>query len=826
MRRRGLGSGCVTIIFALFFVVGHALTADNNLLTVNREMVRTDEEVSISIQSQGDDITRLDYQIGKLSWEEVLIDGKTGWSVVLGNEAAVCEKGMPALPKICRSLIIPDNAEMSVRVTYSDYEVYDNVLIAPSKGTLLRSVNPADIPYEFGDVYYQDAWYPERIVELNDPYIIRDYRGQVVEVYPYQYNPVTRQLRAYSDITVEVFPDGNGKINVLNRTKPMTTIDSEFKHIYKKHFLNFGPEIMGYTAVEDQGNMLVITYDNFRPAMEVFVAWKNMKGIRTDIVNVSEIGNDEDLIKDYIRNYYNTNGLTFVLLVGDYQQITTFVERFGYENGATDPTYSYLVGDDHYPDLFVGRFSAQDIGQTSTMVRRSVEYERYPHEGAAWYTQGAGIASNQGPGDDGEMDWEHIRNIRSDLMNYTYTRVDELYDGSHGGEDEDGNPTPYMVTSTINAGTSVINYCGHGWDQGWSTSGFDNYDVNGLTNDNILPFIWSVACNNGGFDDNLTCFAEAWLRAVNGGEPTGAVGAFMSSISQSWDPPMEGQDEMNAILCEMDENNIKRSYGGISFNGCMSMNDKYGNAGYEMTDTWHIFGDPSLEVRTDTPGTITVDHDATISIGSNGFEVTVTGLEGALCALSRDSTYLGAGYTNGSGRAIVHLDEPLTAGEDLVLMVTAYNKIPYEANISVTSDPALLYVDDSYPQFAIMSGGWRSGSHENAWNAGGWFTRGSTGSGSVGWGVNSFVESGTYDVYVWKFEHNFMGMMATDAHYKVHHSTGESDWIIVDQSTPGDEWIYLGTFDFDRYSTQGVQMTDEANGVVIADAIRLEQVSP
>ena len=94
----------------------------------------------------------------------------------------------------------------------------------------------------------------------------------------------------------------------------------------------------------------------------------------------------------------------------------------------------------------------------------------------------------------------------------------------------------------MNAGRGMINYCGHGSDTSWGSTGFNNSNVNALVNDNMLPVICSVACVNGNFP-NQTCFAEAWLRATNNGEPTGAVATYMSTVNQSWDPPMEGEDE-------------------------------------------------------------------------------------------------------------------------------------------------------------------------------------------------------------------------------------------------------------------------------------------
>ncbi len=53
---------------------------------------------------------------------------------------------------------------------------------------------------------------------------------------------------------------------------------------------------------------------------------------------------------------------------------------------------------------------------------------------------------------------------------------------------------------------------------------------------------------------------------------------------------MRGQDEMNDILTEAYSDNIKRTFGGVTMNGVMNMNDNYGNQAYTETDCWTIFG--------------------------------------------------------------------------------------------------------------------------------------------------------------------------------------------------------------------------------------------
>ena len=81
----------------------------------------------------------------------------------------------------------------------------------------------------------------------------------------------------------------------------------------------------------------------------------------------------------------------------------------------------------------------------------------------------------------------------------------------------------------------------------------------------MLPAILSVACINGQFN-GYTCFAEAWLRATHNGEPSGAIATYMSSINQSWNPPMDAQDESIDLLVA----EAKTTFGGICYNGsCM-----------------------------------------------------------------------------------------------------------------------------------------------------------------------------------------------------------------------------------------------------------------
>lgn len=606
------------------------------------------------------------------------------YTVSLPGGTPIQKAGTPDLPKLTASVIIPDMAQMDIRVLESDFIEVPQISIAPSKGNLFRDVDPATVPFNFGKEYEYNAFYPSTTADLRDPYILRDYRGQTIVVYPFAYNPVTQTLRIYTHIKVEVSATSQTGINTFSRSGFPTKVDAGYAEIYKTQFLNDAQ--LDNPPLGEYGKMLVISHANYLSAMQPFVDWKNSMGIETEMVDVASIGTTAAAIKTYIANYYNSNGLTYVLLVGDGPQIPTNTSGVA---GPSDNAYGYIVGNDHYPDLIIGRFSAENVDHVNTMVNRTLEYEKTPLTSSDWFSKGMGIGSDQGPGDDGEYDYQHIRNIRTQLMDFTYSEVAELYDGSQGGEDEGGNPNQADVTAVVNAGIGLANYVGHGSDNSWVTTGFSNTSVNQLSNNHKWPFIWSVACVNGNFTGG-TCFAEAWLRAKNNNGPTGAIATLMSTINQSWNPPMEGQDQFNAIATHQYPNNIKYRFGGVAFNGLYLMNDKYGSDGSDMTDTWTIFGDPSVLLRTVMPEDFTVTHPEVVFLGQNNIQISCS-VPGALIGLSVDGQFLDAGFVNG-GQLTLNFDA-FSAPDTLLLVATSPDKLPYIAQIPVVpnNNPYLVF---------------------------------------------------------------------------------------------------------------------------------------
>ena len=93
-------------------------------------------------------------------------------------------------------------------------------------------------------------------------------------------------------------------------------------------------------------------------------------------------------------------------------------------------------------------------------------------------------------------------------------------------------------------------------------------------------------------------------------------------------------------------------------------------------------------------------------------------------------------------------------------------------------------------------------------------------SNSATWTPN-VAQAGTYEVYARWTQH---ANRATNASYAVDHAGGTT-LVAVNQQANGGVWNLLGTFSLSPGTAHKVTLTDQANGYVIADALRLVPIS-
>jgi hypothetical protein len=562
----------------------------------------------------------------------------------------------------------------------------------PSKGNLLRTVDPATVPYQEGLYYSQNEFFPGKLASLGSPYIQHQFRGQSVHFYPVQYNPVTHTLRLYSSLDVTVSPTGQPGFNPLPATVlQRTTLPME--ELYKAHFLNYSNQSSRYEQVGELGNMLVISHAQYMDELQPWVQWKKEKGIPVEVVDVAQI-NSVAAISQFVQEFYETNGLTYLVLVGDEDQVPVQLVNYSSGQGYCDACYGYTAGNDSYADLFVGHFLVHDDSELPALIQKTLEYERNPNTAVDWFSRAMGIGSNEGDGigDDNEADWQHQNGIKEDLLSFTYDEVWEKYDGGHtanspsGGltADASGSPSSTSLTEVIETGCSLINYTGHGAHTLIVTGSYTNTQINQLQNNGRYPYFIVVGCCTGDYDDDDDTgdtFGEAWIKSPSTTNLTGGIGGAFSSVYQSWAPPMEAQDEMNKLIANAGSVETRHTIGSIHYHGCASMSDSYGTDGDEMTDTWILMADPSVQLRTAMPTALVASHPTGVSMGISSLNVFCNTQDAIICA-TMNGEILDAQTVSG-GQVILNFN-PVTSPGNILITATSFNTIPYQGTITVT----------------------------------------------------------------------------------------------------------------------------------------------
>jgi len=562
---------------------------------------------TVSWENQGELV--LNFSLDDYRLETFEADGQVFSRLRFEGNVWTRQRGFAELPIIAASIQLPAEGNFAVEILADDYDVIklDHPML-PSKGVIYRNQNPGEIPYWIDPAAEALRLYPESLAEHGNPFIYRDIRGMTVFVSPFQYQAKDGKLMVHHTVRLALTPRRNqDSINpLLDRGSRLTR---EMDTAYASLFLNYdrqAQEPRFAHELAEMGEMLVIYTSRDATAIQPYLAWKRQNGYK---VHTQEVATGTN-VKTTIQNAYNANpNLLYVQLVGDWADIKS---DLGTSSSApTDPMLGCVAGSDNFADLIIGRFPAASAAEVTLMINKAINYEKYPS--GTWYTYGLGIGSSEGSGsgDDGEIDYAHIDVIKENkLLPYSWTSVTEAY----------GSPSDATVADAVNAGLSVINYCGHGSDTSWVTSGFNNADVNALTNGAMLPVIYSVACVNGTFHKTSECFAEAWLRKSGGG----AVATVMATINQPWQPPMRGQDYMNDLLTGgydyaagpgngTSTTAGKTTFGSTVFNGMVLMYaESAGSDDLDTIKTWTIFGDASLQVRTAESKALQVTHDGAL----------------------------------------------------------------------------------------------------------------------------------------------------------------------------------------------------------------------
>ena len=656
-----------------------------------------------------------DFQLLRASFSFSIIEaenveterGQFSWlsmpnTVIGGNE------GDPQIPVVNELIAVPFGANPRIEITSyttKDYRLDDYGIhtLVPRQPDVFKNENS---PFVYNEAAYQSTRglqsEPTARVSVNGT--MRGVQVGQMSIEPVSYDPVNNTLRVFNDIEVEVHFDGAD----ARATEEMLvkTYSPYFDVLYKQLFNGRAVRDL-YDEHPDLWKspvkMLVIANRMFENCIQDWVAWKTMKGIYVDVNYTDNIGTTASAIQSFIQNKYAQDAPTFLMIMGDKDQVAPSTNSASQTSCVSDLSYSSIDGDE-FVDMFHSRLSAQTVAQMTAMLNKSLEYEQYTMPDPSYLNNALLIA-----GEDNGWGITVGRPTIWYATNYYYNTehgFSNVYEFSHG--------TYTNCYSYLSSGVGFANYTAHGSQTSWAGPSFTVNDVNNLTNEHKYFLAIGNCCQSGDWGYG-TCFGEAMVRAENKGAyayigscpntvwlndyyfgvgPTSRADGTMPSYEET------GTGMYDAIWMDDVYNTV---------NSMLYIGNLAGNAanalGYTMHrptlyywQAYHVLGDGSIMPYRVQPTANNVSHMNIIPFGMATYEVSA--VPGSYVAISKDGMLHGTALVGATGTVQVPIT-PVTSSGNVTICVTAPNRIPYISTVSaVALEGAYISVDGYTPETA------------------------------------------------------------------------------------------------------------------------------
>lgn len=647
------------------------------------------------------------------------------------------EVGLPALPVHIDLVAVPKGSSYSVeniKITKNKHQGYR---IYPALKPALDTQGAPEPEFEMDeDFYKQDVFFPQNPVRIVEKITLRGMDFLLVEVVPVQYNPATSELYTITDVSYQIkFSSANVFFDYQNHSKAFikTLLDlplnSQGMKTDYKNFQNTKTKTISNTT--NSKNYIIITQDAFLAAADSLAQWKQQLGYSTEVVSASSwtAANVKNAIHSRYQNWVPKPD--YFVIIGDVQQVPTDLFTAPDASGTygTDLYFACMDGgNDYVPEMARGRISVSSAAEAMMVVHKIINYERNPIVDSSFYQNAVNCAQFQDDDHDGYADRRFLH-TSEDVRNYVQSQGYDVqriyyadanvypyhYNASYYSNGQ-SLPTSLLKTNgfpwnggatdiknAINAGKFYVLHRDHGYagGYGWAHPYYVTSKISQLTNGSKLPVVFSINCHTGEF--TLTnCFAEKFLRHANGGA-VGVIAASYYSYSGYndgftvgmfdgiWSNPGlipnfgSGGNANPNVSAHSDIENM----GFVMDHGLMRMVQTWGGNTSGRIYTYrlfHYFGDPAMKMWTEQPDSITATHVSSIQCTDTALVISNCSDSNAVATLMGNGQLLGsATIINGYGYIPIYNIQ----GSNLLLTISARNKIPYTSHIAVASGGSL-----------------------------------------------------------------------------------------------------------------------------------------
>jgi len=641
------------------------------IIVLNAEHITIPENNrSPLIEFSSEDLSETEITFNLSSYElEKKIEGDIEYSVIsIPDEGEILDFGKPDLPRITRLFAIPDHGDVDVEVNWFNETSTENIIIYPQQ-QLKSESSREDIPFTIDSDYYaKGGKFPEQNIVIGDPVILRDQRIVPVSFFPFQYDPIKRELKVITNINLTLRIQGRGGINVKENTRKRSR---SFEKIYESVITNY--EKLDTRSGEYQTpSYLFIFPDDTQIGnyLQNLVDWKHQKGFEVTAVSTVTTGTTSIAITNFIQDAYNNweNPPEYVCLVGDAGgafHIPTGHYSTPPYGGEGDHIYAMLEGDDVLADVIVGRLSFNSTMEFQTILSKILNYETMPYtDNSDWFNNALMVGD---PSDSGQS--------CVDTKMYIKDMIDEFAPNIESEEIYSGNWVIGMANA-LNDGVSYFNYRGFAGMSGWTIG-----HINSLQNGFMMPLVISLTCLTGDFEGTGDCMSERFLKAGSPTSPKGAIAAISTATGNTHTCFNNCVDA--GIFTGIFADEIYTP-GGALVRGKLNLFLSYPDNPFDYVvkfSYWNnLMGDPGLDLWTAVPQDLVLDYEMEIPVGSNSMEILVTDDTGSpvenvwVTLLKGEDEIFVSDYTDGTGSVIL----PISADSPGEAIITAskHNYIP------------------------------------------------------------------------------------------------------------------------------------------------------
>ncbi len=674
----------IPLLLLVFSLLSYHMHADNTIKT------NQDSRSELQLLSKSELHLTLLNEVGLINSDFINLEGKDYVKLVVPAYTKSTVYGNPEMPVRRKLIEIPYGAVPSVRIVnyeVAEYKLADYGISEPVMPLQYSVPKCGDAP-EFvynAEVYATDAFIKQELVTVDILGIMRGTRIARVNIAPVFYNPVKNTIRVYENLEFEIDFEG----------ADLAQTQAQKEKYYSPYFSSLLSSLENYSAPADRGDnftrypikYVIVSDPQFEDQLQPLIEWKRRKGFIVVEAYTDVIGTTKEEIKAFLQDLYD-NGTpedpapSFALFVGDVGEIPAYENG----NGETDRLYFEYSGD-LFPEVFYGRFSAQNAAQLQPYIDKTLQYEQYTMPDPSFLEEVVMIAgADSGHGHDwgnGQINYGTINyfNEEHDILSHTY-----LYPESGGSSAQ--------IKQDISNGVAFANYTAHGSPNGWADPSFTISDIPNLQNQDKYGLLIGNCCSTSEFAGS--CFAEEIVRAEN----KGALGYIGGSNSTYWDedyyfgvgygtvsedpPPYEETGLGNYDRAFHDHGETFDEWcttmDQVVYAGNLAVSESGSGQQTYYWDIYNLMGDPSLMIYYGVPDEMDVEHTAVLMVGATEFEVTAEPY--AYIALNEGGENIAVALADQNGDATLEFDALSTPGT-VELVITAQDFQPYFEDVLV-----------------------------------------------------------------------------------------------------------------------------------------------